>query len=346
MKNLPFFLFCLLFMPLWAVAATLSLDPASGAYGPGDTFAVTVRIDTDSAEECVNAIDARIEFPKNLVKPVAISRGESLISLWTQEPSFSIEDGWISIQGGIPGGYCGRVVGDPGKTNAIAKILFAIPSTQIGVEAPRGKVSFDLNFLPTSVVLLNDGSGTPARTRLIGATYDRLTEPTGSPNEWVETIRTDAVPPEEFRAEIVRDPNIHDGKFVLVFSTVDKQSGLSHYEVVEEDPKSPGMIRGKKTAAIAVRATSPYLLSDQSLESRIIVRAVDHAGNKREVVVEPHERNTMGEQGASSAMASQLVLWSILGLVLVVFVFGLGQIIRKRRTAQSDAEIDDHPPAQ
>src|SRR4051812_20788407 len=50
-RLLPLFFFS--FFPFIANAATLYLDPSSGNYGPGDTFIVSVRLQTDS--ECVNA---------------------------------------------------------------------------------------------------------------------------------------------------------------------------------------------------------------------------------------------------------------------------------------------------
>lgn len=332
--------------PVWVFAATLTIDPPSGTFGPGDSFVATVRIDTDSPEECVNAVDALIEYPKDLVKPVAISKGESLISLWAEEPSFSSESGTVRIQGGIPGGYCGRVVGDPGRTNVIAKIVFTVPATQIGAAAPETAVRVPVRFLPASVVLLNDGAGTPASLRLEGAEYVRALEPVGSSNEWLTTIREDLFPPEEFRAEIVRDPNIHAGKFVLVFSTVDKQSGLSHYEVTEEDPIARGMKLGGRAPAVAVRASSPYLLEDQSLKSRIIVRAVDHAGNRREFVIEPTDASA--KQQASSVFAGQAIVWGVVSILVVFFALLLGNVLRRRRIADADTHLDDRvsPPSQ
>jgi hypothetical protein len=145
--------------PFFVSAATLSLDPAEGSYGPGETFIVTIRIDTDSTEECVNAVDATVRFPKEYLKPVSVSKGESLLSLWTEEPSFSLENGTVRISGGIPGGYCGRVVGDPGKTNVIAKIVFSVPATQIGGPVLTNDVPVSFSIDPESFVLLNDGNG-------------------------------------------------------------------------------------------------------------------------------------------------------------------------------------------
>jgi hypothetical protein len=343
MKPLLYAILVFVMFPLAVSAAVLSLDPAEGSYGPGETFVATVRIDTDSPAECINAIDATIEFPKELIKPIAISKGESLISLWAEEPVFSLENGTIRLVGGIPGGYCGRVIGDPGKTNVVAKIVFSIPGTQIGGTVITKDVAVPIRFSPRTSILLNDGSGSPAPLKLLGAKYVRLLEGGGSgTNEWLDTIRSDTFPPEEFRAEIVRNPNAFDGKFVLVFSTVDKQSGLSHYEITEEDPAFPGMVRGKKARVVPVRATSPYLLSDQELKSKVTVRAFDHAGNQREFVIDP-THGTGIQQAASSGASGQAIIWSIVGLAVAVFAFLLGNVIRNRRRFTSSSSSDQEP---
>ena len=105
-------------LPSTLFAATLSLDPVEGSFGPGDMFVVTVRVDTDK-DECINAADVAVAFPKDLVKVSAVSKGESLMTLWTDGPLIENEKGSVSWSGGIPGGYCGRVLGDPGKTNIL-----------------------------------------------------------------------------------------------------------------------------------------------------------------------------------------------------------------------------------
>ena len=78
----------------------------------------------------------------------------------------------------------------------------------------------------------------------------------------------DTTPPEDFKPEIGRDPAIFEGKYFLSFATTDKTSGIDYYEVKE----------GKRDFK---KAGSPYSLEDQSLQSTILVKAVDKAGNER-----------------------------------------------------------------
>jgi len=78
----------------------------------------------------------------------------------------------------------------------------------------------------------------------------------------------DTRPPEEFKPEIAEI----EGKKYLVFSTTDKTSGVDHYEVLETRDKKQDIWK---------KVESPYLLEDQSLQSKILVKAVDKAGNER-----------------------------------------------------------------
>jgi len=82
----------------------------------------------------------------------------------------------------------------------------------------------------------------------------------------------DSVPPEKFKPEIGRDPAIFEGKYFLSFATVDKMSGIDHYEILETRDKKQDIWK---------KVESPHLLRDQSLGSKILVKAVDKAGNER-----------------------------------------------------------------
>jgi len=80
----------------------------------------------------------------------------------------------------------------------------------------------------------------------------------------------DTTPPEEFSLEIGQEPALFEGKYFLSFATTDKTSGIDYYEIKE------GKGGFKK-------AQSPYLIKDQSLTKKIIVRVYDKAGNETTV---------------------------------------------------------------
>src|SRR5262249_47050520 len=91
---------------------------------------------------------------------------------------------------------------------------------------------------------------------------------------------------------IYHDASIFDGKYFITFSTIDKQTGVDYYEVLEQDAN--GNIQGTTTPAIWKRATSPYLLADQSLQSAVMVRATDKAGNQRVEILISQAPNKTG----------------------------------------------------
>lgn len=287
-----FFLF-----PAVSSAATLVLDPQSGTYGPGDTFLMTVRVDPGT-DECINAVSVEVDYPYDMLRASAVSKGESLLTLWPEEPTIDLAKGVVRFNGGIPAGYCGRVQGDPGKTNIIAKIVFTVPGAATGTKSAIG-ASIPVTFGPETQVLLNDGFGTRAPLVAHGAVLTRGALSIGKgDNEWLDLVHQDKMPPDLFNISLEHDANTYQGKYFIVFSTVDKQSGVHHYEVTEDDPDHPGFVRGKRNEhAVPVVATSPYVLRDQTLASRVIVRAYDHAGNTEEARLAP--------KGASAIMLAQ-----------------------------------------
>jgi len=263
-------IFIFLFLPLVAKGAILYFEPSKGEYHLGDTFIVDLRVDTE--EECINTVKVIVAFPKEILEAKDFSTGNSILSLWLESPKIDQKEGLISFVGGIPGGFCGPLPGEPEKPNLFGRIIFKVK------EITGGQFSGKLNFLEGSQVLLNDGFGTPAKLTLKEAVFTILPEKLEVPKgEWQEELAKDDIPPEPFEIKISQDPNIFGGKYFIVFSTTDKQTGIDHYEVKE----------GKKNWK---RTESPYLLEDQSLKSIIKVKAVDKAGNERIVEYLPPQK--------------------------------------------------------
>ena len=250
------FLSAILFPRSFSHAALLYVDPGAQTYGVGDTFIASVRVDNEG--ECVNAALVEIIYPTKSLRAVDFSRGDSLFSLWTEEPSIDTESGRVTFSGGVPGGYCGRIQGDPSLSNVIGKIVFTV------IEATEVKA--DIIVTDTTRVYLHDGLGTEASLRTQGAKIGLSPEPTLTNNEWLAEVKDDTVPPDSFTIEIQSTRGVFGGRYYAVFSTVDKQSGLSHYEIFE---------RGAWQ-----ETRSPHKLYDQSL-SDVQIRAIDKAGNVR-----------------------------------------------------------------
>jgi hypothetical protein len=243
--------------PMSASAASLYLDPSTGTYGPGDTFIVNIRLNTDG--ECVNAGNVVLSYPARSLRAVDFGKGASIFTLWVTEPQIDTQKGTISFSGGIPGGYCGRIPGDPALTNGIGKVVFTV------TDASAGRA--DIVFAKTTELYLNDGRGTKIMPDHHNLAVTLVPTPTLSENPWLSEVGADKTPPDSFDVLIESTRSIFGGKYYAVFSTVDKQSGLDHYEIVKNGTWQ--------------RATSPHIVDDQTLMSGIQVRAIDKAGNIR-----------------------------------------------------------------
>ena len=124
----------------FAFAATLSLSPPSGSYSVGDT--INVRVVLSSSGQSANAVSGTIDFPRALLTLNSISKANSIVSLWAQEPSYSNTNGTASMEGVILNGYTGQ-------NGTIVTLSF------------KAKAVGNANIkFTSSSVLANDGQGT------------------------------------------------------------------------------------------------------------------------------------------------------------------------------------------
>lgn len=153
---LRFLLLCALFItPIIAhtsPGASLYLVPDSGIVRIGDIFTLTLRVSTDS--DAINASEARIVFPTQLLEVVNVSKAGSIFALWPQEPAFSGSGGTISFAGGLP---------SPGFKGTAGKL---ITITFRAKNAGTAKINF-----ASGAVLADDGFGTNILAGMFGATY-------------------------------------------------------------------------------------------------------------------------------------------------------------------------------
>ena len=320
-----FFLFLLLGVNVPATqAATLYMDPNTASLNRGDAVKIAVRLDTDEAAgECINAVDAVISYSDSII-PVDITVGKSILPIWVESPVINKENKTISFAGGIPNGYCGRVAGDPNLTNTIVEIFFRAPGLQIGGGEER--FSGTVQFTDATTAYLNDGQGTKANLRTLGATI-ALADSVGAAivDPWSGDIQSDTIPPEEFSASV---ESINNAWYV-VFNTTDKQTGMSHYEVIEESTRQANLFGFGAANAPWEETKSPHRLNDQKRTSVIRVKAIDKAGNEYVATIPVDESLVIGKyswQEKSIMAASAFIL---LLLLLTSFLF-----VRKRRRAR------------
>jgi hypothetical protein len=319
-----------------ASAATLYIDPGISTIYRGDAITTSVRIMPDQeTAECINAADVVISYPESIV-PIDVSIGQSIFSVWVESPVINKEDRTITFAGGIPNGYCGRVEGDPSLTNVLAEIVFRSPGLQVGMADASGSAVID--FASDTAVYLNDGFGTKAPLRLLPSTItlERTAGP-GVVDEWREDVRSDVIPPENFSISLERDTNAFSGKYFIVFSTTDKQTGISHYEVIEEPLQNKATFSWGRADAPWIRSISPYVLEDQTLNSTIRVRAVDKSGNEYVATLVPDESMRATTYGYH-------MLYAAIGITIILVVFAAGIFVwwrrKKARTVSEEKELE------
>jgi len=288
----------LVLAPFWAKGAVLYLEPAEAQYHQGDTFIVEVRLNTEG--EYINTVKVDLKFPQDILEVEDLSKGNSILTLWVKEPNFSVVElreanvscSLVSFIGGVPAGY-------QGWDGLLGRVIFQVHETEAKLEH---ETEAKLEFLDSCQVLLNDGFGTPAKLETKGAILTISPEkPEVQRDEWLGELEKDNILPESFEVEIQKDPLVFEGKYFIIFSTTDKQTGVDYFEIKE----------GERDWEVA---ESPYLLEDQNLQSIIKVKAVDKAGNERTVLIGPlrvPEKITWQD----------ILPWIILGVIIMGVIY-------------------------
>lgn len=133
--------------------ASLSLSPTQGTFIVGNTFDISIFVNTNDND--INTVETNIKFTPETIQIVSPSAGQSLISMWVTQPTFSNEQGTIYFAGGIP---------SPG-INTTAGLISTIT---FRAKAP-GEAKIEI--LPASKVLLNDGKGTNILSSVAKGSY-------------------------------------------------------------------------------------------------------------------------------------------------------------------------------
>lgn len=308
-------------VPSMASAAMLYMDPPTTVVQRGDAAVVSVRVDVnEELEECINIVNAVITYPDN-IQAIDTSTGNSILQHWIEPPQIDQENNQITFVGAIPNGYCGRVAGDPQLTNVVLDVVFRSPAIEV-----EGDETALIDFGRETEVYLNDGLGTQAIPDTYGASITLLPT-TGSiiDDPWLQRISEDTTPPEPFSIYLERDDSMFDGRYYIVFNTTDKQSGIATYEVMEEPLADQGLFRFGAVGAPWIEARSPYRLRDQTLNSRIFVRATDKAGNEYVATLIPDQ----SLRTATPPSWMEILAMAVGGLLLVSFAYLLGRLVAR-----------------
>src|SRR3989338_2532916 len=146
-----------------AGTASLSLSPSQGAFIVGNSFDVSIFVNTNGND--INTIEVNVKFSPDTLQIVSPSAGQSFISVWITQPTFSNEQGTIHFAGGLP---------SPG-INTTAGLVYTIT---FRAKAPG---TGTIEILPNSKVLLNDGKGTNILTSVTKGSYSLTLAAPGGP---------------------------------------------------------------------------------------------------------------------------------------------------------------------
>jgi hypothetical protein len=213
-------------------------------------YTIDISIDADKA---VNTIQGTLVVPAG-AEYVRANDSNSIINLWIERPSYSGQTRHIVFSGVTPGGFSGI------NGHVISLIFKSTNSAQD---------TLGFSFDPANTfVYLNDGNGTKDSVTFKTKIKENVTQP------------NDTTGPENFTPILTRDPQLLEGKWVVLFQTQDKGSGIDHYEVQESNKRTPEDEKWK-------RAESPYVLEDQNVPKYVFVKAVDVQGNSTIATVSP-----------------------------------------------------------
>jgi hypothetical protein len=279
MKNyiLPLIILCTVFTTR-AHAVNTTLISSSATPNISQEFSVDLLLDPQG--QSYNAIEGTVSFSDPLVLR-RIEDGGSIVHYWINPPT--IVGNEISFSGIMPGNFDGLIdpftpaERAPGK---ILRLVFTAPST-----GNPSIVTSNIN------VALSNGLGTlqpVAPTQLsvhISGTAHPTTLPLSDTNQPL------------LQSDIVKDKNLYDGKYTLVFNAIDKESGIARIEVAEGDESFHD-------------ATSPYLLRNQTRNLPVHIRVTDTSGN-----------TTLTTIPAAHASTGSITLIIIICCIILIFIW-------------------------
>lgn len=299
-KNILKFMFAFLvvgLIPSFALAANIYFETARSNVSVGDIFIVSAKI--DSGKTNINSVEGDVVLESNDGNLVVndFSLAKSIFSLWPRTPSLSEDGNIISFVGGVPGGF-----------NLDKAILF-----NIILQADKEGT---IKISPRDIaVFANDGNGTrvPVTIGSLDIKISPKNEAVASSNEWSSLVTSDKTNPDDFDIVIGKDNSLFDGRRFAFFTAVDNQSGISYYEVSENDN-------------LPIRSGSMYVLQnqDENVAPKLTVTAYDKAGNKTTSVYKSPSTTIFG--------FSLNFILILIAIIIIWFVFR--KIKRSKKNVQ------------
>ncbi len=135
-------------------AATLNTAFNKDIANIGDSIVVDIKIDSEGIG--INAAQATLKFPADILEVTNLSKENSIFNFWLEEPNYSNAEGKVSFTGGALSGFSG-------KTLQILRINFKV----------KGIGTNDIVFLDGAITA-SDGSGTNVLSELRSSKFTGL----------------------------------------------------------------------------------------------------------------------------------------------------------------------------
>ncbi len=287
--------FSTILLPGSALASSVSISTNHSEFFVGDTILFSVRIDSEGKN--INTVEGKVllDHAADAVSLTDINTSGSQFSLWPVKPLPSERNTNISFVGGSPGGFIS-------KDATIFNIVLTLQET--------GQIALSLDNI---VVYISDGKGTKDEVRVKDLSITVLPKKSGtqSADDWRTIMSNDTTAPEPFEVYAGQESSVFDGKKFLSFNTTDAQSGVSYYEVIE-DNLSP------------IRSNGTYVLQEQNKPVKVKVVAYDSAGNARESVY-----HSPAPTPAPYSVSYSVIMALIGIIILMVVVFKKMRKVRK-----------------
>lgn len=152
-----------------AAGASLSIFPQSGTFTVGNTFDVSVFLNT--GENNINVVRVDLKFDPEKLQVITPAKGISAVGEWIFPPSFSNNKGTITLQGGFIG------QGINASESLISVIVFKAISSGEAV----------VNFLESSQALVGGEEGTDVLSSVNRGIYNIIPSPFKGPGIFSET---------------------------------------------------------------------------------------------------------------------------------------------------------------
>lgn len=179
--------------PFIASADTLYLSPSSGTYSAGKTF--TVRVYVSSVAQSINAISGVVSYPQDKLQVISVSKNDSILTLWTEEPTYTNSSGKISFEGVVP---------NPGYIGSAGSIL-TINFKAVGQGSAT--IKFD-----SGSVLANDGSGTNILKNVGSAQFSLGSSPVPAATEVTAVQTAEEADPNTPKAPVITSADFPENK--------------------------------------------------------------------------------------------------------------------------------------